>query len=121
MFKPPMPAEIIQALESRFGKLPSDLKEEIHSLTDPEDLDTLLFDIPICKSLGQLESLVHWICGKSSGRVEGLRNAVYVALGYRDDPLTESIAVQACDSTDTEELEELLRVAIRASFRFSLN
>ena len=108
-----LPIHVVAAVENHFGSIPAELQEDLEQLLEPEDLQSLLFDIDKCESLEDFARRTHWMVGKQAGRLDGLRDAVDIALGPRDDHLTEQISDQACGSCDRNELEELLERALQ--------
>jgi hypothetical protein len=71
----------------------------------------MLDDLKHCHTMEDVRRQISWYCGKYFGRIEGLRDAIYVVLGIRSDDLAEKLEDEAFHSTDPEELERLLVVA----------
>lgn len=101
-------------LEARIGPLPADLRANLAAFKDSEDRDILREDLPRCQSLEDVKLLESYLQGREAGRLDGLRRAFYVVLGSRDDESAEILEEKAFESSDPEELEELIALAASA-------
>lgn len=112
---------VITALRQRFDLVPLELEFRIWHLIDPEDLESLHHDLRFCQRVEDVDQCVTWREGRQSGRVEGMKDAIFTVLGFDDDPLVDEIGDLTFETHDPVELEELLLRATDLRFRFSAN
>lgn len=113
--------DILNQLQAKIGPIPSTIAAELKGFADEEDRDILRDDLPRCNSLAEVLSLISYLRGKEDGRLEGLRRAFYAVLGSRDDESAEELEKKAFESTDPDELEELLLLAASSIGLTSMN
>ena len=80
---------VITALRQRFDLVPLELEFRIWHLIDPEDLESLHHDLRFCQRVEDVDQCVTWREGRQSGRVEGMKDAIFTVLGFDDDPLVD--------------------------------
>lgn len=103
--------KLLKSIEKRFGPVSDELRSEIASVNEAEHLESLLEDLKGCKTMEDVRCAVSYSLGRQAGRVEGLREAIDIVLGVRDDDVADQISEQAFESFDPEELEQLLLLA----------
>jgi len=104
--------QILDAVRRKYSSLSKSLEQSLLAIDDPEDLELLAQDLEKCPTVHHLAMLVEWLEGRQAGRVEGLRHAVSIVLGYRFDQAAEEIEEAACESSDPAELKALLGRAV---------
>ena len=112
---------VITALRQRFDLVPLELEFRIWHLIDPDDLESLHHDLRFCQRVEDVDQCVTWREGRQSGRVEGMKDAIFPVLGFEDDPLVDELGDLTFETHDPVELEELLLRATDLRFRFSAN
>lgn len=105
--------QLLELVRRKYSSISKSLEQSLLDLDDPEDLVRVAGDLDKLPTVHHLAGMLEWIEGRHAGRIEGLRDAVYLLLRGRMDEAAEEIEEAAFESFDVTELEELLLRAAR--------
>ena len=108
----PTQSDILKAIEEKFGTVDDEVRDDVLLVHEPEYLESILDDLRLCDTVEDLRRQLLYFFGRQGGHTDGLRTAISIVLGIRDDDLAERISEQAFTSTDPEELTRLLVLAV---------
>ena len=108
----PTQSDLLVAIEKKFGAIDDEVRDDVLEVHEPEYLESIMDDLRLCDTIEALRRQLLYFHGRQVGHTDGLRTAISIVLGIRDDDLAERISEQAFTSTDPEELTRLLVLAI---------
>ena len=108
----PTQSDVLKAIEEKFGTVDDEVRDDVLLVHEPEYLESILDDLRLCDTVEDLRRQLLYFFGRQGGHTDGLRTAISIVLGIRDDDLAERISEQAFTSTDPEELTRLLVLAV---------